>query len=133
MTGPAEGKIPIQIEFFFEGIKIPCNAYIHVKGYSRAYVTHLDLEGFQAEGETSRIPAVVIGGIKNFTVILLRDIKINGRKGRKIKIRGITILDKGEKSGASVGIKDGGIFIGFRKEVIRRLEEIARSLQPYLF
>jgi len=133
MTGPGEGKIEIGIKLFIDGRNIPCTAYIHVRGYSRATVTHLDLEGFTAKSNESRVPAVVVGGINEVTVILMRDIEIDGISGRKLKIKGISLLSKGKKSGAYVGIKEGGIYIGFRKEIIEKLEEIARKLRPDLF
>ena len=102
MTGPAEGKIPIKIDFFFEGRKIPCDAYIHVKGYSRARVTHLDLEGFNASADQERMPGVVIGGKEGITIILMKNIHIAGQRGRKLRIRGLNILQRGEKSGVYI-------------------------------
>ncbi len=133
MTGPAEGKIPIEIDFFFEGRKIPCDTYIHVKGYSRARVTHLDLEGFKASAGKERVPGVIVGGEGEVTIILMENINIAGLRGRKLKIRGLSILHRGERSGVYVGIKDGGIYVGFKREIIRRLEGIAKRLQPELF
>jgi len=133
MTGPAKGKIPLDVEVLFEDRKIKCDVYIHVKGFSRAYVTHIDIEGFNASGNRNRIPAVVIGGKNRITLILMEDIKIGKIRGRKLKILGLNLLPSGEKSGAYVGIKDGGLFVGFRKELVRFLEDIARDLEPELF
>ncbi len=133
MTGPAEGKIPINVELIVGDRRIPCDAYIHVKGYARAMVTHLDLEGFDVCFPQPRIPAVVIGKKNSIVIILLRDAVIGGVRTRKIRIVGLSLLDEGEKSGAYVGAKELGVYIGFRREVVRRLEDIARKLRPDLF
>ena len=48
MTGPGPGKIPLScsVELVLDGKKIAVEAevYIHVKGWSRALVTHIDVE-----------------------------------------------------------------------------------------
>lgn len=133
MTGPCKGKVPIKIHFFLNSTEIPCDAYIHVKGYADANITHLDIEGFNVDSVKDKIPAVVIGGLNEITIILLEKISIGNRKSKKLKIKGLDLLAKGKKSGAYVGIKKGGIYIGFRKEIIRKLEEIAKSIEPDLF
>jgi len=133
MTGPCYGKIPINITFLVDNKDIPCEAYIHVKGYARANVTHLDLEGFEIEGLEDGSPSVIIGGDDGFTIILMKEAKLAGIKTKKMKILGLKLLEKGKRSGAWVGVKEGGLYIGFKKEVLKRLEEIARKLQPDLF
>ncbi|HDJ89963.1 MAG TPA: hypothetical protein ENG40_04645, partial [Thermoprotei archaeon] len=49
MTGPGEGKIPLETEIFIGNkrylVKVDGNVYLHIKGYSLARVTHLDIEG----------------------------------------------------------------------------------------
>lgn len=133
MTGPCRGKVPINIVFQIDGRKIDCQAYIHVKGYARANVTHLDLEGFKIEGLENGSPGVAIGRGDHITIITSREIKINGIKSKKLRIYGLNLLKKGEKMGIWLGVKEGGLYIGFKKEGIKRLEEIARKLQPDLF
>ncbi|MEK6915528.1 MAG: hypothetical protein AABW89_03235 [Nanoarchaeota archaeon] len=73
MSGPGEGKI-------FVG---KADVYIHLKGKSRATVTHIDVE---------------------------LD-KLN------------EIIKPGENT--YIGSKDGGVFIGLKKEMIMRAEKIA--------
>lgn len=71
MSGPGEGKIKLG----------KAEVYLHLKGKSRATVTHLDIE----------LP------------------KLN------------LIIKPGEST--YVGGKDGGIFIGLKKEMIQRTEK----------
>jgi len=72
MSGPAEGKIHLG----------KADVYIHVKGKSRATVTHVDIE-----------------------LDKLND-----------------IIKPGENT--YIGSKDGGLFIGLKKEMIVRAEKI---------
>jgi hypothetical protein len=45
MTGPAEGKLPLNAKVCLNAEELPnARVYIHLKGYSRATVTHLDIE-----------------------------------------------------------------------------------------
>jgi hypothetical protein len=75
MTGAASGKIKIG----------KADVYIHVKGKSRARITHMDVE--------------------------------------------LSSLNKIIKPGESsyVGAKEGGVFIGLKKEMIKRAEKIAKE------
>lgn len=75
MSGPGEGKIKIG----------KADVYIHLKGKSRASVTHLDIELDE-----------------------LND-----------------IIKPGESS--FVGSKEGGVFIGLKKEMISRAEKKAKK------
>jgi hypothetical protein len=43
------------------------------------------------------------------------------------------MLQRGEKTGTLVGGKFGGIFIGFRKREISKLEEIADHMRNFSF
>jgi len=76
MTGPGEGKI------LLKNVKV----YIHLKGYSRAAITHIDIEH-----------------------PLINE-----------------IIKPGETS--YVGSKEGGVFIGLKKEMLARAERIAKEL-----
>ncbi len=133
MTGPGEGKIPIKVDFYVEDVRVACTAYIHVKGYLRARVTHLDIEEIEAYPKNTKVPAVIIGRLDGVTIILMKKLRINGIECRKLRITGISLIGKGKRSGGYVGVKEGGIYIGFRREIIDRLEEIARKLNPELF
>lgn len=75
MSGPGEGKIKIG----------KADIYIHLKGKSRAQVTHIDIESDS-----------------------LND-----------------IIKPGENS--YVGAKEGGVFIGLKKNMIERAEKIAKK------
>ncbi|MEM1746375.1 MAG: hypothetical protein QXR33_00285 [Candidatus Nezhaarchaeales archaeon] len=45
MTGPGEGKLKINAQVYVNGEPLrDVDVYIHVKGYSLARVTHLDIE-----------------------------------------------------------------------------------------
>lgn len=75
MSGPGEGKIKLG----------KADVYIHLKGKSRATITHIDIE--------------------------LPDLN------KIIKPRENTY----------VGSKEGGIFIGLKKEMIERAEKLAKE------
>jgi len=127
MTGPAEGKIEIPADFIVLGEKINSVIYIHLKGFSRARVTHLDIEGFEARGDKIT-GGRAIGTSDGITIILSKYIEIDGKKTRKLIIKGIKILEEGKKARCVVGIKEGGIFIGFESSVLSKLEEIGYSM-----
>jgi len=125
MTGPAYGKLKLEGAKIFVGTKeIEGEVYIHVKGFALARVTHLDIEAKELEK--------FINGKGEFLSIRgLKDgIEIKTSKGWKIKIFHKLlnkVLEKGEGTRTWVGKKEGGIYIGFRKEQVRRLEKIAKE------
>jgi len=133
MAGPSVGKISIDVEVFFEDKPIKCNVYIHVKGYSRALVTHLDIEGFDVYADKKYIPAVVVGKLDEVSIVLSNPITVSSMKVKKIRIKGLRILSAGDRSGAYLRIKEGGVSLGMRRELIKKLEEIARKKKPELF
>ncbi len=75
MSGPGEGKIHLG----------KADVYVHLKGHSRATVTHVDVE-----------------------LDALND-----------------IIKPGENT--YIGSKDGGLFIGLKKEMIARAEKLVKS------
>lgn len=75
MSGPGEGKIKLG----------KADVYVHIKGKSRARITHVDIE----------LP------------------ELN------------KIIKSGENS--YVGGKKGGVFIGLKKEMIKRAEKLDKS------
>jgi len=99
--------------------------YIHVKGYSLARVTHLDIEH---EKLNELLPAesgkfLNITGTTEGIVI-----KFEGTKEKFLIIECELlkeVLASGEKTRTWVGGKEGGIYIGFRKAEIEKLEKIA--------
>lgn len=127
MTGPGEGKLRLEAEIklikdgFVE--EVDGEVYIHVKGYSRARVTHLDVESPKLEG--------LLRGERGIFTWLY-----GVRGGIEIKFPGKTtliissgllneVLSVNEKTRTWVGGKEDGIYVGFRREHVRRLEKIA--------
>jgi hypothetical protein len=126
MTGPGEGKLLLKnAKVYLDNKEIPAEVYIHVKGYSLARVTHLDIEheilNEIIKPEKGYFYSIygVEGGIK---------VKFGNQKFLLILHPFLTeVLKNGEKTRTWVGGKFGGIYIGFRKEQIVKLEKIARE------
>jgi len=133
MTGPAPGKIPIDVSMEIHGKKVNVKAYIHVKGFSRAMVTHLDIEEINIRNNEEGYYVILIGTDHGFLVITKRSIEINGVRTNKLYIRGLKLLRRGERTSAWLGFKEKGFYLGFKKDVLRRLEEIAKQLAPKYF
>ena len=128
MTGPGEGKVKLEAEVLLalrSGIESRLNGaevYVHVKGYSLARVTHLDIEHPSLNafippsgGKYLRVKGID-GGLQVFqgkTYVKVLNPELN------------RILSNGEATITWVGGKLGGIYIGFKKEHIRKLEDIA--------
>ena len=138
MTGPAIGKVPVDVEVTLYNNHIwrpSVNAYIHIKGFSLARVTHLDLENdeFNFENKTKGFGAIIVGRYNGF-VVVIREPLIKGKhRYTRVEVKGLNIIEKGRRIGGYLGLKEGGIFIGFKKEILQRLEEIAREKEPELF
>jgi hypothetical protein len=131
MSGPGEGKLLLKnAKVFINSKRIEADVYIHIKGFSLARVTHLDVES----DELNKILSPKQGrffwiyGIDN-------GIEINFEKN-KVKVLHEflkEVLRKGEKTRTWVGGKEGGIYIGFRKQQIEKLEKIAREKFGFIF
>ena len=131
MTGDALGKIKIPDAKVFVTkqnntyeLRDP-NVYIHLKGYSYARVTHLDIEHrdlnnlIQGKGGYYRIEGIPYG------------IVIHIEQGRKIVVRHKLlneILTENESLYTWIGSKVDGIYIGFKKKYIPKLEKLASRL-----
>ncbi|RLF05379.1 MAG: hypothetical protein DRK00_04595 [Thermoprotei archaeon] len=139
MTGPGEGKIPLRSRVYIAArgsrVELMCDVYLHVKGYSRARVTHLDLEAEAINalfppGASKYLPIVVEGNelrLKLGEVVYVRELRA---PAREIVIE-CPLLAKALgalRSVAYVGGKVGGIYLGFKKPVVRKLEELAVSM-----
>ncbi len=133
MTGPAVGKIPVRVHLDLNGEKLSVEAYIHLKGFARALVTHLDIEGINVGNGKDGVYILLVGIENGFLIICRRPIRINNRRVKKFGVIGINLLKKGERSSGWLGFKEGGFYIGFKREIINRLEEIAQYLAPDLF
>lgn len=123
MTGPGEGKLRVDAQVYVNGELLKeAEVYIHVKGYSLARVTHLDIEHPNVNEYVKPY-----GG---------KFLKIIGVKGGFL-IKGSSwtmivkstmledLLDVGEETYAWVGGKPGGTYIGFKKKYVEKLEEKA--------
>jgi len=125
MTGPGAGKLLLENAKVFLGDKeLKAEVYIHVKGFSLAKVTHLDIES----EELNNILKPKDGGF--FSIYGIGngiEIKFEKNKVRVLHRLLNEVLRKGEKTRTWIGGKEGGIYIGFRKEQIVRLEKIARE------
>jgi len=140
MTGPAAGKFPLKAEvFLLSGDKKKkvedAVVYIHLRGYARARVTHLDIE-HRALGKLIHRGMgnfLDIEGIKGGIIIqpkVERQIELHGKE---IAVQGLAVLSpllnevlkEGETTRTWVGRKFDGIYIGFRRNEIAKLEGLA--------
>ncbi len=130
MTGPAEGKLPVEAKVFFvvgseKKVLEDAEVYIHLKGYSLARVTHLDIE----HSELNKAIPPKRGG---FFSIRMKGPTLEidlGEKGRVLVEAPLLtgLLGISGKTRTWVGGKFGGIYVGFRKPEIERLERLAES------
>jgi len=140
VTGRAEGKLELKRAKVFlaskrEKVKLDdATVFIHVKGYSLARVTHLDIEHDILDNiiPPKRGYFLTLEGIRDGLKIELEKPKEVEYKNKKLLVNSITILHpylkKILKSTRTwVGGKFGGIYIGFRKEQIAKLEKIAKE------
>lgn len=127
MTAPIEGKLPLDAHIYLDDEELDdAHVYIHLKGYARATVTHLDIEHPDLTG---LIPPktrafIWIIGIDN-------GILIRTEKGDTVKVIQpllSNVLGRGEKTKTCVGGKFNGLFIGFRKRELTKLEKIVAYL-----
>jgi hypothetical protein len=125
MTGPAEGKLLLKgSKVFINNKEIIAHVYIHVKGFSLARVTHLDVES----EELNKILKPKEGGFFSiYGVDNGIEIKFEKNRVRVLHEFLKEVLEKGEKTRTWVGGKEGGIYVGFKKEQIVKLEKIARE------
>ena len=126
MTGPAEGKLLLEgTKVLAGGKEIPAEVYIHLKGYSFARVTHLDIEDEELSKLHPRGDFLSIYGIKGGI-----EIKLDKKRSVKVLHHLLNeVLPEGNKTRTWVGSKAGGIYIGFRRQQIQELERVARVLR----
>jgi hypothetical protein len=131
MSGPGIGKLLLEdVRVFVDSKEIKADVYIHVKGFSLARVTHLDIES----EELNKILKPKEGGFFSIHGVD-GGIEIKFERNRVIVLHEFLseVLKKGEKTRTWVGGKEGGIYIGFKKEQIEKLEEIAREKFKFEF
>jgi len=137
VTGPAPGKFPLKAKVWFlrgfeKNLIEDAEIYLHLKGYSLARVTHMDLEHqvfnyIVPPGKAKYLDFKVRKG--KIVLLLDRSYSIN-LQGKSIEANTILIecddlaryLGKIDDK-VYVGGKNGGVFLGFHKPVITKLEE----------
>lgn len=134
MTGPGPGKIQIDCKKLIiikedRKIELTPVLYIHVKGYSLARVTHIDIEYPQLETiiglKHREIAPALLTKIGNIIIIKSRKLKT------RIEIHSTTLnnlIPPAYSDGCVIGGKTDGIFIGIKKELIKILEEYTTKL-----
>ncbi len=134
MTGPAIGKIKAggkEVTRLWEReVEKEVDIYIHVRGYSLARVTHLDVEYGEFWRYIKRNDFAKVRGIPGGMLIIPK------WKVPYCKIffnYANEVLKVGEETWVFLGRKEEGFYLGFRKEYIERLEKVAKMLEPGLF
>jgi len=131
------GKIKLDAQTFLlpRRDKVYASIYIHLKGYARARVSHLDIEkvGLGKVIHRGRGNFLQVKGIKQGMEITMRESKEVEIDGKKSEVSSVIILnpllnevlEEGKSTKVWVGRKYDGIYIGFRKEEIENLEKAA--------
>ncbi len=135
MTGPGPGKIPldavVELVIGSSTLRIDAEVYLHVKGWSRAFVTHIDVESPQMNELVARPKQGFYARAVYRPIGLVID-AARAIKPCLIRLREKTLLPKvfplGTETWCFVGGKYGGIFSGFRKEFVSKMESLAKEL-----
>ncbi len=135
MTGPGPGKIPIDGKIFLASrsrkISLNCAIYIHLKGYSNARITHIDIECPEINKffkPSDKLYGLLNSTNKNIEIVLFHPIII---REPAFVLRKIVIISNDLQSSLGerrkeivyIGGKNGGIFLGFKKNIICILEK----------
>jgi len=145
MTRASAGKIRINADVYLvlqkEKVKADAAVYIHVKGYMRARVTHVDIEDkiFGKIIHRGRGNMLEITGIKGGIEIKPKSPREMDINGSKILVHALEVhhpllnevLGIGESTVTWVGRKYDGIYIGFRESEMKKLEQIAEKTYGY--
>jgi len=115
--------------------EIDAEVYVHLKGYARARVSHLDVEkiGLGKVIRRGRGNFLEIRGVENGLEVVLREKCQIILDGEEFTVSSIIIVSPSlnkivEKDGSTrawVGRKYDGIYIGFRKAEMKKLEKMA--------
>jgi len=120
------------------GRRIDALVYLHLKGYARARVTHLNVEkiGLGRIIHLGRGNFLEIKGIRQGLEIFARESRIIEIDGEQTPVSSIIIiykplnevLKKDKMTIAWVGRKYDGLYIGFKREEMQRLEKVALEM-----
>jgi|YelNatPaOPRAMG01_1025707.scaffolds.fasta_scaffold15480_4 hypothetical protein len=139
MTGPGEGKVRIDSNVSIQTIDKPipisdAEVYIHVKGYLNARVTHLDIEheilNIIIKPKTGQF-LLITGFNEGLRIRFDKPISYHDKTLIGIEVKSSilnSILKPGEATRTWIGGKHGGIYIGFRREHVRKLEKLVAKL-----
>jgi len=115
--------------------KIDAEVYIHLKGYARAMVSHVDIEkiGLGKVIRRGRGNFLEVRGVENGLEVILREKRQIILDGEEIVVLSIVIacsllnevIEKKKSTRAWIGRKYDGIYIGFRRAELDRLEKLA--------
>lgn len=137
MTGPAKGKIAlkgiVKIGTSDDLQSIKCDIYLHIKGYSLARVTHVDLEDpLLNEILPPKKSLYLPFKVRSSAIEVMFSSKIYVESLKKYINRLIiycpilaSVIGEGVRSRVYVGGKYGGMFLGFKKEYVDKLENLA--------
>jgi len=121
MTNPAEGKLPLDAQVYLNEEELDdAQVYIHLKGYARATITHLDIEH---PSLVNLIPPKTRAFI--WLIGIEDGILIRTENNDKIKVICLLlnrVMERGVNTKTCVGGKFNGLFIGFRKRELTKLE-----------
>lgn len=137
MANSVGGKLRLDAEVYFltvnEKVRVEdAKVYFHLKGYQRARVTHLDVEN-RVIGKIihrGRGNMLEIQGIKGGIRIHPKEEREITLGDKKIKVKELEIccpllnkvLKPGETTRTWVGRKFDGIYVGFRKNEVSKIE-----------
>ncbi|MDD5503679.1 MAG: hypothetical protein PHH26_09555 [Candidatus Thermoplasmatota archaeon] len=124
MTGPGEGKMLLCSKVLLEGKEIKSDVYIHKKGFSGATVTHLDIESPSLNIMNSKGGFFEIAGTGSGIEILIPQNKV------RVECSALaSVLAQGKRTRTWVGQKQDGIYVGFRREEMLKLDAVAENLR----
>jgi len=130
VTGPGPGKIRLRarVVVCMNGCRlIDAHVYLHVRGYSRAFVTHIDVEASGLEDLVGGVKRGVYG-VSRWSPGLLVFEPYRGSWRLMIYEDQVTSFIGVASCPSFMGGKWGGVFIGFKKSIVRKLEEAALKL-----
>jgi len=131
------GKIKLDAETVLvpSGRRIDASVYLHLKGYARARVSHLDVEkiGLGRIIHRGRGNFLEVKGTRRGLEILARESRAIEIDGEQTSVSSIAIicatlneiLKEDESTRAWVGRKYDGVYISFRREEMQKLEKLA--------
>jgi hypothetical protein len=137
MVKKIHGKVRLEAHAFLMPCqrKIDAEVYVHLKGYARARVSHLDVEkmGLGRVIHRGRGNFLEIKGVKDGLEIVLREKRQIILDGEEFAVTSVVvacpllneIVENEKSTRAWVGRKYDGIYMGFRKAELEKLEKLA--------